>query len=243
MLDIKETIINNPKHQFIYLDDKNEAKNIIANIKSNNSSNTIILNEFGSKPYQLHANCKKDMLTNLNRQFLYFSIIYNIIKETENKECDSNNIDRLIEMVNMMYLSNDTKYLKSLSDLKNQLYTSKETYKMAIEEYSILGTVKFDFERLLIPKVDIINLSTKAKRLLTETSNMLILLNHESEISLSATETINDLIFTRINRNFSLKLFTDAESWKTFTTDTGQLLTKEYDYEELYLSDNKLIKK
>ncbi len=242
MLNIREDILKEPIHQIIYLDDDKKRKELIEAIEKEDPKNIIILDEIGSKPFQLHENCKKDVLTTLNRQFLYFSIIYKIIEKAEELDCNINNIDILIEMVNMMYLSNDTKYLKNLSELKNHLYIGKETYKMGIEEYSITGNVKFDFERLLIPKVDIINVSTKAKRLINEISNMLILFNHEKEISLSATETVNDLIFTKINRNFSVKLFTDADSWKTFTTDTGQVLSEHSDYNLVDLNGVSLIK-
>jgi hypothetical protein len=243
MLNIKETIMNNPNHQFIYINDTEERNKIIGEIKNDDPSNVIILDEFGSKEYKVHEDCKKELIKNMNRQFLYFTIIYKIVNEALKNECNQNDIDRLIDMINMMYLSNDTKYLKNLSELKNQLYMSKETYKMGIEEYSTLGRIKFDFERLLIPQVDIINVSTKAKSLLNKNSNMIVLLNHEKEISLSATETINDLMFTKINRNFSLKLFTDEEDWKTFTTDTGQVLNPKFDYEELNLNGYSFTKK
>lgn len=243
MFNIKENVVNNANHQIFYLDDNESKASLIEDIKKEESNNVIVLNEIGSKPFELHEKCKRDVLTNLNRQFLYFSIIYKIIEKAEETDYSIKNVEKLIEMVNMMYLSNDTKYIKSLNELKNQLYLGKETYKMGIEEYSLIGDVKFDFERLLIPKVDIINFSTKAKRLINEISNTLILFNHESEISLGATETINDLIFTRINRNFSIKLFTEKDSWKTFTTDTGQMLKEDSDYDLVDLRGVSLIKK
>lgn len=240
MLNIKEQIMDKQMHQFIYLDDVDKRKNVVDEIKNLDPTNVIILDEFGTKPYKLHENCRKNVFNGLHRQFLYFSIVHKLVCETEKYKYDNDAAYDLIELINMMYLSNDMKYVRSLDDLKKQLYTSKETYKMCIEEYSLTGELKFDFDKLLIPKVDIINVSTKAKRLFNEYSNMLILLNHEKEISLGSTETVNDLIFTKINRNFSVKLFTDENNWKSITTDTGQWLTKDLDFEELNI--NKLIK-
>ena len=66
MLNIKEQIMDKQMHQFIYLDDADKRKNVVDEIKNLDPTNVIILEEFGTKPYKLHENCRKNVFNCLS---------------------------------------------------------------------------------------------------------------------------------------------------------------------------------
>lgn len=244
MSNIEKQIISESRHQIIYCDDASLREQLFKSvehkspiIKNINKPMSVYIDDLGPQVDKVNDNLDSIKLSSMTREYLYFSICYEIVNKIKKLELDKKSLDYFIDRINTLFVQEYN--IISLDELSETLLSSKETYEKAFINYVQTGTFNFDINDMNIPFIDIESFINKVKKLINNDSYLCILLNYEKEISTYSMKSVNNLIASRINKNISVKLGTGSKKWKTYYTDNNDHIDSVHDYDIIYLDDNK----
>lgn len=244
MKSIEKQIISESRHQIIYCDDSSIRKQLFKSLEVNNplietadKPMSVYIDDLGPQTNNMKNNLDSIKLSSMTREYLYFSICYEIVNKIKNFKIDKKSLDYFIDRINTLFIQNYN--IISLDELLSTLLSSKETYEKAFINYAETGSFDFDINDMNIPFMDIESFVKKIKKLINNDSYLCILLNYEKDISIYSMKSINNLIASRINKNISIKLGTGSKQWKTYYTDNNDHIDSVHDYDIIYLDDKK----
>lgn len=236
---VKE-IINQSRHQLIYRNDKYPTNELITKIEEQyplvfDASNPVCINvkDYGISP----TNNVDKQSSEVNRScdiFFTCSIAYEIINKINNLDGKEANIRlaRLIKLINDYFLRNKENKIDDVLDLLKILKQTMNYYKCNNKNQNdlppeeILYYIRPDF---------FIN---ELKMATNNSSYFGIVIDNKKDISTNSIKTINSFIYSRINKDLSIKVLTDPKRWNTFTTSTGNYIESVHDYGIVELDDS-----
>ena len=244
MSNIEEQIISESRHQIIYCDDASLREQLFKSvehqnpiIKNINKPMSVYIADLGPQVDKINNNLDNIKLSSMTREYLYFSICYEIVNKIKKLELDNKSLDYFLDRINTLFVQEYN--IISLDELSETLLASKETYEKGFINYVQTGTFNFDISDMNISFMDIESFIKKVKKLINNDSYLCILLNYEKEISTYSMKSVNNLIASRINKNISIKLGTGSKEWKTYYTDNNDHIDSVHDYDIIYLDDKK----
>lgn len=244
MENIKNEIISNSRHQIIYYSNFEERKQLLEGISKenpltigNNKPAAIYVDDLAPNVDSINDQCDTRKLSILSKDYLEYSIAYEITKELSKITHDEKIIDNILGTINSLYLNNPQKHIKTLDELIKGFEKTKDYYSEKFIELTQNGDVKFNFCKIPFCFFELERYVRKIKTFLNNDSYMVILLNHQQDIFLESTKAINNLIASRINKDISIKLATKKEDWKTYVAQNGELINPVHDYDIIYLDD------
>lgn len=242
----KNEIMFQSRHQFIYAQDNKKRNNFIEELDisfpikvDNNDPMSVVLNisDFSNNGI---LNVKDDKLNSITREYTTFIIIYSLIKKSINcfgYEELNNRLEKLFKILNNGYVS-DNKQIINISEFVSALEESIEFYKnfyiSIVNGQPTLKTV----DDLTLPFLQLEYFITLYKRLLNIGSHFSIIINNSASLDEYMVRGINSLIYARINKDISIKVFLAPGTWKSFASFNGQFIEPIHDYGTLELDDS-----
>lgn len=245
---LKSTIMDQSRHQFIYCYDNEQRKELLQELNieyiSKVNSNTpisVYLNEFGLPKKPICDDIDKFKIDIIAREYLAFKIAYEIllkIKTYVDINLFSENIKRLLGYVNRCFLNTDFEKINSLEDLIKSIEESIEFYMTYYLEYVKSGKEIKSISEVRIPFLQLEIFISQFKRILNCKSYFGILLDKDSDISISSMKAVNSLISARINSDLSIKVLVEPDKWETFFNLTGEVIESVHDYGIIEVDDS-----
>ena len=225
---LKKEIIEQSRHQFIYGKHNNRRKCLIDEIvhdypviRDENRPMAIYLDSIGL-PKKDDFN--KDKITTISREYLYFSIADNILKSSSNILVDDK-LERLFFILNRYFVNHNFEEIKNINKLHSYIKDSKDFY---LNGY--LNGVINDISSIALPFFQIDLFIEEYKKALNNNSYFGIIVDNKYDINSYSIRSLNDLIGSRINKDISMKIFTDPEDWPSYVDSNGNLVQLVHDY-------------
>jgi len=240
---LKNEIMFQSRHQFIYAQDNKKRNNFIEELDisfpikvDNNEPMSVVLDISAFS----NNNVEDDKLNSITREYMAFIIIYSLIKKSINcvgYEELNNRSEKLFKILNNGYV-NDNKEIINTSEFVSALEESIEFYKnfyiSIVNGQPTLKTV----DDLTLPFLQLEYFITLYKRLLNIGSHFSIIINNSDSLDEYMVRAINSLIYARINKDISVKVFLAPGTWKSFASFNGQFIESIHDYGTLELDDS-----
>lgn len=237
---LKNEIIGQSRHQFIYGYNNEERKSFIKELDNDfpikidsNLPMTIYLNEFGLPNIPIN-NSELDLnkIDILSREYLSFSIACSILlKSKENIGFDlTERIEKLLTIINKYYKNSNYPNILSLDDLINVLEQSKDFYKVYYIDYLKNGIEDKSINDIVLPFLQLESFVSQYKKVLNNTSYFSVIIDKCDDIAASSTKAINLLIGSRINKDISMKIVLEPNMWETYFDLNGQFVESIHDY-------------
>ena len=245
---LKNKIMDQSRHQFIYGYDGLQRKQFLENMAScypivldENSPMAIYVNEFGlPKISTANGEVDKNKVAIISSEFLYFSIASDILeksKKTNEIALLNERIKSLIEILNKHSINKDCSPIADFDDLIRVLIESKEFYKKSYKEYIEKGIETTSIKNVTLPFMQFDMFIRKLKNALNNDSYFGIIIDRQSDIALSSTEAINCLVGGRINKDISIKVAVDPSKWDSYIDSDGQFIEESHDYDVVELDN------
>lgn len=232
---LKKEIIDQSRHQFIYGYNDENRKSLIKELEI---EYPIVKDETS----QIAINPKNIFLPNIEiegfdkyklsliaTEYLRFNIALELLLRTQSQFPDIN-------------MSNLTTYFEEnitkIEELIKHFKESIDFYKYYYEEYLKNEDIKISIDEILISFLDIETFIRKYKKDINNQSYISILVDNVCDSSIYSIRAINDLIGSRINKNISMKIFTEPDKWKTFIGSNGQFIESIHDYGEIEIDSS-----
>lgn len=245
---LKHTIMDQSRHLFLYGYDGNKRKQFLEDMASTypiildrESPMAIYVTEFAlPKIPAFNSEFDKYKIDLVSREFLYFSIVSDILLKTMETNDLTNFNDRISNLIVTLnkFLNKDYSPMRNLDDLIKVLIESKEFYKKYYMEYYGKGNENLSINDIALPFMQLDMVIGKLKNALNNNSYFGIILDKQNDIALSSTKAINDLVGSRINKNISMKIATEPDKWTSFVDSNGQLVERIHDYGVVELDDS-----
>ena len=246
---LKQEIMNQSRHLFIYGYNSVQRKQFLKSmsqeypiILDQTSPMAIYLDEYGLPKIQpSNGELNKNKIDLISSEFLYFSIIENILlKLKENNDLDILNerIKKLIETLNIYSMNRDFSQITDLDDLIRILTQSKEFYKKCYIEYYGNGQETLSINDIPLPFIQFDIFVKQLKEALKNDSYFAIIIDKQRDISITSIYSINSLIGGRINKDVSMKIVTEPDKWDSYRDSNGQLIECVHDYGTIELDDS-----
>lgn len=245
---LKHTIMDQSRHLFLYGYDGSKRKQFLEDMASSypivldkESPMAIYVTEFAlPKIESFNSGFDKYKIDLVSREFLYFSIVSDILlktMETNDLTLLNDRISNLIVTLNK-FLNKDYSPMRDLNDLIKVLIESKEFYKRYYMEYYGKGNDILSINDIALPFMQFDMVIGRLKNALNNNSYFGIILDKQNDIALSSTKAINGLVGSRINKDISMKIATEPDKWTSYVDSNGQLVERIHDYGVVELDDS-----
>jgi len=248
---LEREIMEQSRHQFIYGYNTADRKVFLETMESHypivldkDSPMGIYISEYGLPNISpCNKNLERYKIDQISSEFLYFSIIYDILLKSK-KQHDitllNDRLRKLIETLNKYSINKDYSQILDLDDLIKVLRQSKEFYRNYFIEYLSKGTESLSINDVALPFMQFDLFVRQLKRALNNESYFGIIIDKQSDISVSSTRAINFLVGGRINRDISMKIVTEPDKWDSYRDSNGQFIESVHDYGVVELDDSNL---
>ena len=232
---LKKEIIDQSRHQFIYGYNDENRKSLIKELEI---EYPIVKDETS----QIAINPKNIFLPNIEiegfdkyklsliaTEYLRFNIALELLLRTQSQFPDIN-------------MSNLTTYFEEnitkIEELIKHFKESIDFYKYYYEEYLKNEDIKISIDEILISFLDIETFIRKYKKDINNQSYISILVDNVCDSSIYSIRAINDLIGSRINKNISMKIFTEPDKWNSYIGTNKETIDSVHDYEILCMDES-----
>ncbi len=246
---LKNEIMGQSRHQFIFGYDGIQRKQFIENMANNydivldkDSPMAICIPEFGlPKISACSSELSKSKINLISSAFLYFTIASEILlkaKATNDINILNERVKNLIGVLNKFGINDGYPPIVDLDDLIRILMQSKEFYKKYYIDYYGEGKDTTSINELALPFLQFDMFITLLKRGIKNESYFGIIIDKQSDIALSSTQAINGLIGSRINKDISMKIAVEPDNWELYRDLNGQEISSIHDYGTVELDDS-----
>jgi len=232
---LKKEIVGQNRHQFIYGYNDENRKCLIKELEIEYP----IVKE---KTSQIAINPKNIFLPNIEpealdeyklnmiaTEYLRFNIALELLLRTQSQFSD-------INMLNLTTYFGEN--ITKIEELIKHFKESIDFYKFYYEEYLKKEDIKINIDEILISFLDIETFIRKYKKDINNQSYISILVDNVCDSSIYSTRAVNDLIGSRINKNISMKIFTEPDKWNSYIGTNKETIDSVHDYEILCMDDS-----
>lgn len=228
---LKSEIMDQSRHQFIYGYNTSNRSNFLKELESDypvimdsNRPVAIYLNTYGLP--------KKDIVSNdsfldgiISREYLSFLIVKRIMERTLLLDKSILN-SRLIDLIKMINRSRNKNHqeLRTIYDFLKELDNTINGY------YNGYINGKVDIDAMTIPFIELEHFINKYKECMNMSSYFGVIIDKKDSIAKCSTESINNLIGSRINKDISMKVAVEPNEWESYKDSNGQYIEAVHDY-------------
>lgn len=245
----KREIMLQNRHQFIYMENKEERKDFLKSLEKEypikvdeNFPIAIYMDEF-SLPNILPVNDNADIsfIKMISSEYLNFSIAVNILESLSkidelNKLNDR--IEKLLDIINRIDVNECFNKITSIDELLKTLKDSRTFYSTYYSEY-IKGNLKNkDINDLKIQFLTIDSFLKSVKKVLNNNSYFGIIIDKQEQIPTISKNAINTFINKRINSDISMKVVCRKNEWDTYIDSNGEFIEYIHDYDIIELENS-----
>ena len=235
-----EEIMGQSRHLFVYGYDNEQRKQFLEKMTAlypvvfdRDFPMAIYVSEIGLPNISI-CNDKVDniKISIISRQFLFFSILHDILLKallTNDKEVLNDRIKELIDVLNKYSVNLNHSPIKDLEDLIETLTQSKEFYKKYYIDYLEKG-IEGSLNDITLPFIEFEMFIRLLKSLIKNNSYFGIIIDKQNDIAISSCQAINSLVGGRINGDISMKIVTSPDDWRVFRDFNGSFIESIHDY-------------
>ncbi len=244
---IKQEIIGQNRHLFVYGYKSEERTNFIKTLANENKividenkPLAIYLNDYGL-PLIERNNLELDTtkIKVISQEYFNFSLFYEILlqcKENIPEEILNRRLTSIFRLVNRYNKGLEEEKAHTIDDLIKIFSESKHFWKSYYELYLKEGKDK-SLEEPTLPFCDLDLYITHLKKDLNNNSCFAIIIDYQKQVALDSIMVINDYIFS-INKDFSLKIVTDPQDYPIYKTSNSEFIEPVHDYGTIELDDS-----
>lgn len=247
---LQHQIMDQSRHQFIFGYDGIQRKQFLENMASHypivldkRSPMSIYVTELGLPKIPIcDSELSEYKIYSISREFLYFSIASDIIlkaKSLNDITMLNEKMKKLIDTLNKYGINNKNySRMEDIDDLIRLLLQSKEFYKNFYIEYYGSGKDNMEINDIALPFLNFDMFIRNIKSAFNNESYFGVIIDKQSDIALSSTKAINDLVGSRINKDISMKIATEPDKWDSYRNSNGQIIESVHDYGTVELDDS-----
>ena len=245
----KQEIMGQSRHQFIYGYDSEERTQFLKSLVDDypikmdeNSPMAIYMDEFALPNIEIkNENIDKIRLCTISREYLNFSIAYNIMDQLR-KQVDiekiNNRNEEFLDFINRILMRRSNSKITSYDEFCKILNESRNFYSKYYQQYILDDVKNMDIDSLKIQFLVLDMLINHLKEMLNNNSYFGIIIDSKNSMPMISTNAINGLIASRINRNLSMKVSCQIENWQSYYDLNGVIVEYVHDYGIVELDDN-----
>ena len=247
MNNIENNNLINRDNQFIYCNDKNKRKEYLMSIEKDNpivtNSQTPIVvytNDFSlDKENKLYFD-RNYMLSKISNEHLNFSLLKSTIEKILSQDDLKISLEKAKEFLKFIEKISFDKDLKlsSLEELLDYLKESCYFYKEYYNDFVENESTKKDILDLKLSNVTYESMLYKIKKMLNNSSYLVLIFDKQNDISLNTARSINNLFINRNSSDLSIKVACEENSWPTYSNQNDINLVEGIDFKSINLSDN-----
>jgi len=245
---MKSAIVTHAWHEFLY-GYNNEDRKIFLNemvedypIKiDNDNPAAIYIDDFMLPNISTSVNPERFRLEAVAREYFSFTLVNAIVEQSMKQiklEELNNRMNKFIDRVNQLFVSNDDISISNISILRDALVTSKEFYKEQYMKLMKNGCFDGDVTSLPISFMDISMFANYFKRAIGMNRHFAVILDYQGTGAVVSQQAVNGLVTRRITGDYSVKVACQPEEWKNFYDFGGQFAESVHDYSVVELDDS-----
>ena len=250
MLEIlKQQIMNDNRHSFIYGYDKEERKNFLKELeqeyplqKDCNKPIAVYLEEIGFPKEEItNGLYPQQQMVGISSEYLALSIADTILNKTMEAMSQDELEEKckpLLERLNRRQLNLGVAPIQTTEELELLIKKSKEKYLDYYQESIQNKDAKFRIQDVPIPFLSLDFFISSMKKAINYSSSFKIIIDRQKSLALSSYQAVNFLIGRRNNTNISLKVATSPTTWETYSDANGQAIEYLHDYEVVEFDDS-----
>lgn len=246
---LKNEIMGQSRHQFIYGYDKLERKQFLEDMASDYSvvldkdaPMAIYVTDIGFPKMPICSEeVDKTKLAIISREFLFFSIVSDILLNSKVMiEIDILNerLKGLISLLNRCLINRSYDPISDLEDLIKVLNESKEFYRNYYIQYCEKGIETLSINDVKLPFMQLEMIISRLKLALGNNSYFGLIIDKQCDLAISSIQAINLLVGSRINKDISMKVVTEPDAWQTYRDINGSFIESVHDYGTVELDDS-----
>lgn len=242
----EKTIIENNRHQFIHMN-YTEQKNVLQGLMyefpvSVNEDKPIMVysDSFGLPNCDKHQNCDRVVLAAMAREYLNFSIAYNVIRVLQrqlNLKLSDEDINEFLSKMNLS-ISKDFGEVKSLGDLLLMFNNIRYQYYKEYLSYSRTGEFNITDRNMPMMFLDIEEFIKNVKEMLHNNAHIAMVLDVKGNMCSYSYSAVNTLVYSRCNSDLVIKIVCGEKDWKNYFTLNGEFIERVHDYDVEYIKND-----
>lgn len=243
---LKKTIMEQSRHMFIYGYNTDYRSKFLQSLEGeypiiadSNKPVALYFDSLGIPKTDVSLKEKDLYLKNrICEEYLSFWVATKILEKTlEKTTVLDSKLSRLLHLMNRMQ-NKSFEEIKSIEDLLKEIKTSRDFYYEYYFKY-IRGEVKsIPTHKISIPFMEIDMFVSNFKTGINLDSYIGIIIDKKVTQEISWVKAINNLISRRINKDISIKVALEPDSWEIYTSTNGQLIEATHDYGTIELDDS-----
>lgn len=202
----------------------------------------IYLDSIGlSKRYDANNDLVKTPLSIISREYLYFSIVKNLLDVTLEQLLEKDLIARseqFLNTINRFFIDDKKIKVKNLRELRDILKDARDAYSVIYENYIENSILDESFNRLPIKFIYIDKFIREYKDMINNKSYIGVIIDQQEPIVVKSKQAINSLVASRINADISMKIACQPDEWKMYYDLNGTLIEYIHDYNIVQFDDS-----
>jgi hypothetical protein len=238
-------IAKEPRHKFIFSYNGNRSllikkTNELYPITIGNNPCTFYVKLDGlPKISSTEFNLDKNAISIVCDEYSKFSIaselIYSVVKNNDLEKIKSVE-DTLLNYVNRI-ISKDSS-VNSIQELLQLLRETKKIYFETYCNYLQKGTLINPSDKTSFSFIELPEFVNYTKQMLGKEEHISLVLDNNQKVCLESYKSINNLVSSRINKDISVNILTEPDSWGSYYDQGGQLIEATHDYENVEYDDS-----
>ena len=241
----KIEIMEQSRHLFVYGTNDEHRSSFLRSLEKSypvqvdsNKPIALYFDSLGMPKVEDNLNDKNNYLIRAaSREYLSFAVATRILE----KSLEFDGLDsRLSRLINIINNSKNTDYteIKTSQDLLKEIKSSRDFYYEKYIKY-IKGLVDgINIKDITIPFLSLEMFVKLYKEGMDIDSYIGIIFDKKNPIAISSTQSINNLIGSRINKDISIKVSIEPNDWETYIDANGQIIETIHDYGTVELDNS-----
>lgn len=251
LMHVKEQeIVGQNRHQFIYGFNNDERTSFLESLEYaypiiNHNYSPMVIYMLGYSLPNINAkdeNIDRVKLSLISREFLNLSIVYNISNRLESSNIiDFNTFLSSSNSYLFLIPNADITDINSFSKFGEKVKNAMDIYTKCYKELLEKNSISFSDLSIQMPFIDAVEFTSYVKNLLGNKAYFSLIFDHKEDIPNASTSAINSFISSRINKDISIKVVTEAGRWNNMYDLSGNIIENIHDFGEVELDDNKKV--
>ena len=243
---LKKTIMEQSRHMFIYGYNTDYRSNFLQSLEGeypiiadSNKPVALYFDSLGIPKKDVSLKEKDLYLKNrICEEYLSFSLATKILEKTlEKTTVLDSKLSRLLHLMNRLQ-NKSCEEIKTIEYLLKEIKTSRDFYYEYYFKYISGEVERIPIDKISIPFLEIDMFVSNFKTGINLDSYIGIIFDKKIPQEISWVKAINNLISRRINKDISIKVALEPDSWEIYTSTNGQLIEATHDYGTIELDDS-----
>lgn len=173
-----------------------------------------------------------------HREYCYYelaSIMINQLLQSVDSSVLKQYSTAFINRINKLFLEKENQ-IGNIEQLKELIEEAKQSYLSGYQDYMNNGILKVPYNRFSYFSFEIF--LNYFKRMLNLQSYFGMIMDYQGVVSIESQKVINNFTSSRSNKDISMKIVCEPETWRTFYSQNGEVVEAIHDYGTVELDDS-----